>query len=200
MRWDRRIVVVWLAIAAWIMAPAAGQAQSNALPVTPGAGKYLPAAADVGPGWVDVWRGGIAPGADLFREGVKAVYGGPEGARALVFVWLTQDGATTSRRAWASTTQLFDSYRDPFAGAADSSAASRLAGLPAPAGCAEASRAEGLDARLLFPGGLTLCAVDPDVIILAIASGTVAGKQGHAASDALVELALDHAGMATPTS
>lgn len=199
MRWVRDLVI-WLVIAVWVMAPAAGRAQGAALPVTPGAGKYLPAAADLGPGWADVWRGGIAPGADLFREGVKAVYGGPEGARAVVFVWLTQDSGTTSRRAWASTTQLFDSYRDLFAGAADPSAASRLAPLPAPAGCAEATRAEGPDARLLFPGGLTLCAVDPDVIILAIASGAIDGKQGHAASDALVELALDHAGKATPTS
>src|SRR3954464_4488616 len=44
-----------------------------------GRGRYLPAAEASGDGWIETSRAGIAPGPELFREGVRAVYGGPEG-------------------------------------------------------------------------------------------------------------------------
>jgi hypothetical protein len=194
-----RAAAIWLAACAVSIAPAVSLAQEDTLPVTPGAGQYLPAASDLGAGWVEIWRGGIAPGPELFKEGVKAVYGGPEGARAIVFVWVTLDNATVVRRSWEATTQIFDDYRLEFANDYDRAAAKDLAALPPPHGCVEATRAEGAASKQQFPGGLTLCAVDPDVIVLGIVSGTLDGKQGHVASDALIEMALDRDAVATPT-
>ena len=52
-------------------------AQGETLPVTLGAGAYLPSASDLGPDWQEISQAGIAPGPELFAEGVKAVYGGP---------------------------------------------------------------------------------------------------------------------------
>ena len=195
-----RFAAVCLTTCAAMIAPVVTLAQDDTLPVTPGAGQYLPAAADLGAGWVEIWRGGIAPGPELFREGVKAVYGGPAGARAIVFVWVTLDSATVVRRSWEATTQIFDDYRLEFANDYDRTAAKTLDTLSPPAGCAEAARAEGAASKQQFPGGLTLCAVDPDVIVLGIVSGALDGKQGHLASDALVEMALDRVAVATPTS
>ncbi|HEU0114056.1 MAG TPA: hypothetical protein VFQ80_05245 [Thermomicrobiales bacterium] len=199
MRW-LRIAAVCLTTCAASISPAVSLAQSDTLPVTPGAGAYLPAAADLGAGWVEIWRGGIAPGPELFREGVKAVYGGPAGARAIVFVWITLDSPTVVRRSWEATTEIFNDDRLEFANDYDRAAAKNLDALKPPAGCVEATRAEGAASKQQFPGGLTLCAVDPDVIVLGIVSGALVGKQGHLASDALVEMALGHATMATPTS
>jgi hypothetical protein len=194
-----RVAVIWLAMLGLLAAPSGTRAQEQPLPVTPGAGKYLPAATEFGSGWTDVWQGGIDPGAELFKEGVKAVYGGPNGARAIIFVWVIQDSTTAVRRSWESTTEIFDSYRYEFADDYDYSAAKTLDSVSAPLGCVEASRAEGSASKQQFPGGLTLCAVDPDVIILAIASGTINDQQGYLASDALVQMALDQATAATPT-
>jgi hypothetical protein len=38
-----------------------------------------------------------------------------------------------------------------------------------------------------------MCAIDPDVILLAIVSGGLGGKTGYPASDALIALALEEA-------
>ncbi|HEU5432273.1 MAG TPA: hypothetical protein VFU81_11455 [Thermomicrobiales bacterium] len=198
MRW-LHIALACLAASASLLAPAVSLAQDATPPATPAAGLYLPAAADLGAGWVEIWRGDIAPGPELFKDGVKAVYGGPAGARAIVFAWVTLDSATVVRRSWEATTEIFDDYRLEFANDYDRAAAKDLAALPPPAGCAEASRAEGAASKQQFPGGLTLCAVDPDVIVLAIVSGTLDGKQGRLASDALVERALGRRPAATPT-
>src|SRR5262245_21309933 len=102
MRWCGFILLVVMAVGLF---PAyIARAQSDGLlPVTPGAGRYLPAAEALGDGWIETSRAGIAPGPELFREGVRAVYGGPEGARVLVYVWLTQDGERARQGAWDTT-------------------------------------------------------------------------------------------------
>ncbi len=51
----------------------------------------------------------IAPGPELFAEGVKAVYGGPAGSRAVVYVWLTHQGDQTTRRSWQAITEFMGS-------------------------------------------------------------------------------------------
>lgn len=160
------------------------------LPVTPGAGKYLPAESDLGPGWTKVWEAGIDPGADLFKEGVKAVYGGDGGSRAVVYAWVIQDSTTAVRRSWESTAELLGSQRYEWASDYDWSQADDIDGVDPPAGCVESSRAEGANPDSQFPAGLTLCAVDPDVIILAIVSGELGENTGYLASDALIALAL----------
>jgi hypothetical protein len=168
------------------------------LPVTPGAGKYLPAASDLGPGWSKIWEAGIDPGADLFQEGVKAVYGGANGSRAVVYAWVIQDSTTAVRRSWESTAELLGNQRYEWASDYDWSQADEIDSLDPPAGCVESSRDEGTDPNSQFPAGLTLCAVDPDVIVLTIVSGELADESGYLASDTLVQLALQNS-RATPT-
>jgi hypothetical protein len=161
------------------------------LPVTPGAGRYLPEASDLGPGWVSVWQAGIDPGADLFKEGVKAVYGGEGGSRAVVYAWIIQDSTTAVRRSWESTADFLSNQRYEWASDYDWSQASEIDRLQPPPGCVESSRAEGSNADSQFPAGLTLCAVDPDVIVLTIVSGELGGESGYLASDALIQTVLD---------
>lgn len=160
------------------------------LPVTPVAGKYLPAETDLGPGWSKIWEAGIDPGAELFKEGVKAVYGGANGSRAVVYAWVIQDSTTAVRRSWESTAELLSSQRYEWASDYDWSQADEIDNLDPPTGCVEASRNEGTDPNSQYPAGLTLCAVDPDVIVLTIVSGELGEESGYLASDALVQLAL----------
>jgi hypothetical protein len=169
----------------------AGAQNDGLLPVTPGAGRYLPAAEALGDAWIETSRAGIAPGAELFREGVRGVYGGPEGTRALVYVWLTQAGETTRQGAWDTTAAFLVTKSQQWA--ADTlSLQVGAASTPAPlSGCTDLGRAEGVDPDSQIPGGLSLCAVDPDVIVLAIVSGELDGASGLQASDALVQIALE---------
>ncbi|MFT4039416.1 MAG: hypothetical protein QM692_14605, partial [Thermomicrobiales bacterium] len=106
----------------------------DALPVTPGAGKYLPMAADLGPGWTKVWEAGIDPGADLFKEGVKAVYGGDNGSRAVVYAWVIQDSTTAVRRSWESTADLLGNQRYEWASDYDWSQAKEIDNIAPPDG------------------------------------------------------------------
>ena len=194
----RRWQSIWTLCLAILLfgGPAAVLARDDTLPVTPGAGRYLPAATELGADWIDVWQAGIDPGAELFKEGVKGVYGGPGGSRAIVFAWVIQDSVTAVRRSWEATTDLFDSFRYETADNYDYSAVDDLKSMDPPPGCVEASRAEGASSKQQFPAGITLCAVDPDVVVLAIVSGELDGKQGYAASDALIATVLEHAGQA----
>jgi hypothetical protein len=164
-------------------------AQGEALPVTPGAGAYLPAAADLGADWQEVSQTRIAPGPQLFAEGVKAVYGGPHGSPAFIYVWLARD-ETKMDGAWDATTEFLNAKQAQYAPQIDVARLHELARLNLPAGCTGAVRIEGLDGDQNFPAGLTLCAVAPDVIIMTIVSGTLGEDSGYLASDALLELAL----------
>ncbi len=161
------------------------------LPVTPGAGKYLPADTDLGPGWTKTWEAGIDPGADLFKEGVVAVYGGNSGSRAIVYAWVIQDSTTAVRRSWEAAADLLQDQRYEWASDYNYSEADMIDGLEPPEGCVESSRAEGSNPDSKFPAGLTLCAIDPDVIVLTIVSGNLGEESGYLASDALVQLALE---------
>lgn len=174
-------------------------AQDDVLPVTPGAGKYLPDAVSLGPGWDQVWESGIDPGADLFKEGVMAVYGGDGGSRAVVYAWVIQDSTTAVRRSWEETAGFLSSQRYEWASDRNYSEAKTIDSLDPPDGCVESSRAEGSNPDSRFPAGLTLCAVDPDVIILTIVSGKLGEESGYLAADALVQLALANSQM-TKTS
>jgi hypothetical protein len=62
--------------------------------------------------------------------------------------------------------------------------------LPPPPGCAEAKRVEGIDEQDTFPTGVTLCAADPDLILLAVASGAIGDETGYRAADAVIATAI----------
>jgi hypothetical protein len=164
--------------------------EEDPLPVTPGAGRFLPSAQDLGPDWVEVWQSGLDPGADLFKEGAVTVYGGSAGSRAVVYAWVIQDSTTAVRRSWEETVDLLNDQRYEWASDYDWSQADVIDRLPAPDGCVEASRAEGGNPDSQYPAGLTLCAIDPDVIVLAIVSGELEGETGYLSSDLLIQKAL----------
>jgi len=193
MKWWAFLLAATMAVS--LMSVGIARAQSNGLlPVTPGAGRYLPTAEAIGDGWIETSRAGIAPGPELFREGVRAVYGGPEGARVLVYVWLTQDGETARQGAWDTTAAFLLTKSQQWA-ADTSSLQVGAASTPSPlSGCTDLGRAEGVDPDSQIPGGLTLCAVDPDVIVLTIVSGKLDGVRGSQASDALLQIALEAGG------
>jgi hypothetical protein len=192
-RWGAFLVAATIAVG---LCPAGiSLAQSNGLlPVTPGAGRYLPGAEAVGQGWIGISQAGIAPGPEVFREGVKAVYGGPEGSRALVYAWVTQDGESARQGAWEQTAAFFQIKTQQWAADDSSSQVSDTSASSPLSGCSEVRRAEGIDPDAQFAGGLTLCAVDPDVIVLTIVSGELDGGSGAEASDALVRIALEAGG------
>src|SRR4051794_35948985 len=189
----RRYGFLLVAMVAVGLFPASvARAQNDGLlPVTPGAGRYLPVAEAFGQGWLEISQAGIAPGPKVFREGVKAVYGGPEGSRALVYVWLTQDGEKARQDAWDQTAAFFQIKTQQWAADDSSSQLSGTSATSPATGCREGRRAEGVDPDAQFAGGLTLCAVDPNVIVLTIVSGELDGASGSQASDALLQIALE---------
>jgi hypothetical protein len=103
------------------------------------------------------------------------------------------DDRVAIRAGWEAATELYDRQRTDLAyEAADAEA---LAALPPPPGCEEAKRIEGPSERDTFPTGVTLCAVTtaaaaPDLILLAVASGDVAGEAGSRAADAVIAASL----------
>jgi hypothetical protein len=161
----------------------------------------LPSTESIGPGW-SVLTADAAAVTDLasaFRDLATANYGGPNGARAYVVVLLVAEGMTAVRDAWELSNGYFDNYRLNTDYEFDSEES--LEGRPLPEGCADARRTFGTDEVLgeVFPVGISLCAADPDMIILAYASGEVDGQTGYLASDRLVELVLEHRAAGTPS-
>ena len=139
--------------------------------------------------------------ADAFREGTLVTYGGPAGARVVLAALLVTDDRVAVRAAWEEAIKVYDRYRNDLS--YDEGYAEELAMLPPPEGCAEAKRIKGVSEQDTFLTGVTLCAADPDVILLAVVSGPVAGLTGYRASDAAVTAVLGGgavgAGVATPS-
>jgi hypothetical protein len=136
------------------------------------------------------WGMTMAP--EVFREGAVGIYGGPTGARVIAVALLLTDTLVAVRRGWENATQLFTSYGYQLD--YDSSQMSRWDALPPPAGCAEAKRFEGVARDFGFPTGITLCAADPDLLVVAVASGLVDDRTGYEASDAVVEAVVEGRG------
>jgi hypothetical protein len=164
-----------------------------------GSQDYLPSAEAIGEGWSVIDQGDIEVDDEAFSDGAKAVYGGPNGARAIVFAYRLAD-ASAIRRSWEVSTEWFETYasehaEDWFWDDED------LVGIPAPDGCADIKRAEGPDGYFDIPTGVVLCAIDPDAVLIALASGEVAGETGYRAADAVIEAALAEgvASASTPT-
>ena len=167
--------------------PAVGQEEDGGPPPESAVGRYVPPATALGAGWVVVQASDPQPNPALFREGAKVAYGGPAGARAVLFAWVLADGATQAD-AWAAAGQLGERYRAAFA--ADIAGVQLDPAAPPPPGCAQAVRAEGRDPASEFSAGVTLCAVGGEAIVFAVVSGDLGVEHGAAASDRLVGLAL----------
>lgn len=152
--------------------------------------RFFPDASAFGDEWQQEQTAGIQVPSDIFREASKAVYGGPNGARIVVTAYVVTDSRVAIRQSWEEATTTFDRSRYYVASDYDYSQLERLEGLEPPPGCVEAKRAEGSDELFAFRGGVTMCAVDPDTILLAVVSGEIDGVSGYQASDAVIAATL----------
>lgn len=159
----------------------------------------LPEASAFGPEWTQTktlaveqlnWGMTLAP--DVFREGAVGVYGGPNGARVIVVTLLLTNARVAVRRGWENATQLFNSYSYQLD--YDSNQVALWEELPPPVGCAEARRFEGTARDFGFPTGVTLCAADPDLIVVAVATGLVNDRTGYEAANAVVKAVIEGRG------
>lgn len=199
----RRMLVLAAVVAAALAVPTIPSGAQEGTPTLAEAtARYVPAPEALGEGWAVADRFDPVPTPTLFREGVKVVYAGPAGARAVLFAWVTREDAAAARGAWEATGVLLDRYRGEIAADLSFATTERLGTLDPPPGCVEARRAEGASGVFGFPAGLTLCAVEPDVVLLAVVSGQLAGERGYRAADALIAAALASAGAGdgTPTA
>lgn len=179
----RRRVRAWMALVA-----GAGLAASLAVPALARdtARDRLPSPQIFGP----EWRASTATAdpADLsaaFVDGAYGVYGGPAGARVVIGYYVVAEGMTAVRQSWQDGNAEFEAYRSGISYNYETQRETETAAYPLPDGCADARRTYGVDkiGIRVFPVGLTLCAADPNVILMIYASGTVNGLTGYAASD-----------------
>lgn len=165
-------------------------AQDDEIEAAPASSSFLPDVVEIGSDWTETRRYGLDLPTDIFREGSAAVYAGPAGARVVVLVYLTTDSRVAVRQSWEEATKTFDSYRYSVATNYDYEQIGRLDAMEPPEGCVEAKRAEGTDDKFGFQAGVTMCAIDPDAILLVVVSGTALELAGYQASDAIVDLAI----------
>jgi hypothetical protein len=184
-----RLVVLMLLVG--VLVPSVTVAQETPLPEAGAqSSRYLPKATAFGTDWKLTDTTGLQVPSDIFREGSRAVYGGPNGARVAVLVLLATDARVAVRQSWEEATKTFDQYRYALAEHYDYTQSERLDAMDPPSGCVEAKRAEGQDERFGYTAGITLCAIDPDIIVLAAASGDVAKENGYSASDQVILAAI----------
>jgi hypothetical protein len=193
--------LVLLAALALLAASSAAAVAADPTPAPdPAAAADLPPAAAFGPDWSLVHTGNPPLSPEVFRGGALGVYAGPAGARVLAVVMLVTDSRVAVRRSWEEATDLFHQYSGELT--YDRERSDVLDRLPPPPGCVEAKRIDGTARQLGLdtgiPMGLTLCAADPDVVLLVVASGPVGALTGYEASDAVASLILRAAPPATP--
>jgi len=168
------------------------------------ASAFLPPANRIGEDWGRVRK--VPTPSDLpaaFTDAAYATYGGPRGARVVLAVFVVAEGITAVRDSWELANGYFEAYRSEIDYQYDSNREDALEERERPEGCADARRTYGVDTIGFesFYVGLTLCAADPDVILLAYASGPVPGGPGYQASDDVVEAALmSHKAMTSPSA
>ena len=172
----------------------AGRASQQATPVSaPVAAGLLPSGDAFGEGWaLLVSRPVPDPPAGVFSDTAVGAYGGPNGARLTIAVLRVAPGMTAVRSSWEFGNPAFEAFRGEIDYGYDSSRETSLAATPPPQGCADARRTYGIEEIGLdaFSVGITLCAADPDAIVLVVASGELAGLSGSQASDRAVEVVL----------
>lgn len=125
---------------------------------------------------------------DVFREGAAGMYAGPNGSRIVVVSLLITENRVAIRQSWEDARELLDNVRSR--SSTDYARDEALKTMDPPAGCVEAKRIEGTENFVLAPVGGTMCAVDPDGILIAVVFGGFGERSGVAASDAVIEAAL----------
>ncbi len=149
---------------------------------------FLPAAEDLGEGWVAI--PGQEPPEYPDNPQAGAVFGGPGGARLAVYAMMPK--ADTQDDLWAGVDANFGILREWLL--PNEERQPDLDAMAPPPGCARALRVEGdeilYQPSTAFPAGVTVCAGEAGPILTVLASGTVLGETGVAASDAVVELLL----------
>ena len=171
----------------------------------PDAARLLPGAIAFGDGWeltqtvnpsvLTPYSFEMTP--DVFREGAAGIYTGPGGSRIVIVSLLITENRVAIRQSWEDATGILNAANSGVS--TDYERDLALETMEAPARCAEAKRIEGTERFVLLPMGGTMCAVDPDGILIAIVSGDFDEQAGVAASDAVIDLALNGAS-GTPTS
>jgi hypothetical protein len=180
------------AIICSLLVPWATTTPTHAQEATPavgaGAAQFLPGAESFGEGWTTLPPAAISNlSTNVFKEAAVGYYGGPDGARAAVMVFLITDARVATRQAWDEVSARYDTFR--YALTTDSNRDFELATIPPPAACEEVKRAEGTDS-FAFPTAITLCAGSNNVIVLAMVSGGEAATVRYQAADALVTAAM----------
>jgi hypothetical protein len=191
-----------LLLALSLAAGAAG-ARAQDEPASGDAARYFPPIEPFGEGWQVVRSAGLEVDPDVFRTGGVTVLTGPDGARVVAAVLLVTRDRVAVRRSWEAADNLYDNFGGELAYL--SGREQELDGDPPPPGCVEAKRIDGTAKQLGIdtgiPLGITMCAAEPDVIVIAVASGAMLDATGYAASDAIVALMVAHAsGSATPVA
>ena len=144
----------------------------------------LPAAEDLGPGWVELTSS--LPAANPTYPEARGWYAGPDGSRVVLLVSVPP------------ADELDDIWTDIAQGVEANAPGSLLspehpsATAPPIAGCSAVRRVQGLPASFpVLTEAITACRTS-DAILHARVSGTWRGLEGTAASDALIRLMLAH--------
>ena len=187
--WSRVLFTVLFVLAHAMWSPTA-LAQDDEAPPSSEAAGYLPTVEHLGDGWILSRAAALEVDTGVFRDGAVAVLAGPGGARVIAVAMLVTQERVATRRSWEAAMALYDNYSGELEYL--SGRDEELDTVPPPPGCVEAKRIDGTARQLGIdtgiPMGVTLCAAEPDLVVLAVASGTVLGHTGYAASDAIASL------------
>jgi uncharacterized cupredoxin-like copper-binding protein len=188
-----RALLVYLLVGILIIGPARTMAQSDEEPEPgPKAASVLPKAEVFGKGWTEsavispdvIQEYGFTMSPDVFKEGAAGLYLGPNGTRAIIVSFILTDNRIAIRKSWEDASDLMGVINYPVS--TDYERDQELESMPAPEGCLEAKRVEGVEKTFHLPSGSTLCAVDDISLLLVTIFGDVNGASGVDASDAVV--------------
>ncbi len=160
--------------------------------------RLLPDADTFGPGWTMPKPPVASVPSNAFRDGAVATYGGADGRRILLTVLLLSRDTVSIRRGWEEAGDRFDDFGARLEH--ERNREDELLSVPPPPGCVEAKRIDGTDEDDGFDAGVTLCAADPDIVLLAVVWGDLGGQRGYLASDLVVSTALGAGGIGTPAA
>ncbi|MGI8486025.1 MAG: hypothetical protein ACR2OU_17415 [Thermomicrobiales bacterium] len=187
-----RVILLLLMAISFLGSSTSAFAQATEEPL-PGktASSILPAAKVFGDGWSQsdvvspdaIVRYDFKMSPDVFREGAVGIYAGPNGSRAVIVNLLLTANRVAIRKSWEDASALMVAINRPVA--TDYERDNALELMPAPKGCLEAKRAEGVENVFRFTSGSTLCAASDDSVLLVTVYGPVNGQTGVTASDAV---------------
>jgi hypothetical protein len=193
-----RLLILIVVLSILLPSTSAGVSAQDETPEPgPNATRLIPSGEILGEGWDLAELRGLDVSAELFREGAVATFTGPEGSRAIIYAWLVTDSRTAIRQSWEAASGLYDNYRYRLSYSWERE--ERLQSIPAPEGCDEAKRADGEDEYFYAPTAITLCASDPDRIVLAIVLGGIDGVNDYTISDWLAGLVISGEDLPKPS-